>query len=214
MSNTEDVFTSIYKTNAFYDSGCGIDNESISGAGSSLQSTEIISKELPRLINNLHIGSLLDLCCGDCGWITKLDLNVQYVGVDIVQELIKINRMKYKYRQFMYMDLLSSDLPRWYLEQKMDLILCRDCLVHFSYGEATLAIQNICRSNSKYLLTTTFCKHNNDQDIAIGSWHTVNLELPPFNLPPPLLIINENCQEHHPNFLDKSLGLWRIEDLV
>ena len=36
------------------------------------------------------------------------------------------------------------------------MILCRDCLVHLTFDDARAALQNLRRSGSKYLLTTTF----------------------------------------------------------
>jgi hypothetical protein len=32
-------------------------------------------------------------------------------------------------------------------------------------------------------------------------------------LPPPILVINENCTEHDGQYAHKSLGLWKIADL-
>jgi hypothetical protein len=103
--------------------------------------------------------------------------------------------------------LFASKLPT------VDLIFCRDCLVHFSFDDIRRALQNICRSGSAYLLTTTFTEQRQNQDIVTGQWRQLNLELEPFSLPKPLSLINEDCTEGEGKFADKSLGLWRIEEI-
>ena len=35
----------------------------------------------------------------------------------------------------------------------------------------------------------------------------------PFNFPPPLRLVNENCTEGDGAYGDKCLGLWRLADL-
>lgn len=47
-----------------------------------------------------------------------------------------------------------------------------------------------------------------------GDWRPLNLERPPFNFPPPAELLAEGCTEAEGRFLDKSLGLWAIKDLV
>lgn len=50
-------------------------------------------------------------------------------------------------------------------------------------------------------------------DIQTGHWRPISFFDAPFNFPQPLELINENCMEGFPKFLDKSLGLWKLEDL-
>jgi hypothetical protein len=44
-------------------------------------------------------------------------------------------------------------------------------------------------------------------DCPDGGWRSVNLQLPPFNFPPPLKLIVEDAE------LGKGLGVWRLEEL-
>ena len=108
---------------------------------------------------------------------------------------------------FKVLSLLKDVLP------KVDIILCRDCLVHFSYKDIFTAINNICRNDSKYLLTTTFPLRIANRDITTGEWRVINLCASPFNFPVPLRIINEHCTEGNGIYSDKSLALWRINDI-
>lgn len=208
---SQEIFERIYNTRAFYDKASGGTDESVSGAGSSLDATRAIREALPSVIQDYAIKTFFDLCCGDCNWIAHVNLGVDlYLGADIVPELIEENKKRYGRlgTEFMHLDLIMSPLPR------ADLILCRDCLVHLSTEDAKRAIRNLVSSGSKYLLATTFPERTNNLVISNGQWSPYNMQAPPFNFPTPLKIINEDCREHYPNFKDKSLGLWRIEDLI
>ena len=201
---TESVFTKIYKEN-FWEQ-----DESVSGPGSSLTQTREIIRLLPELFSKFDIKSVLDLPCGDFNWMQHLDWSkIQYTGGDIVEPLIEKNQKKFagSNLNFKVLNLLTDDLPQ------VDVIFCRDCLVHLSFEDIHKALKNILKSNSKYLLTTTFPPREN-VDIITGDWRVLNLEKAPFNLPPPLFLLNEKCTEVEGNFADKSLGLWKIEQLA
>lgn len=182
-------------------------HESRSGSGSNLMQTRVIRNALPILIQELGCRSLLDLPCGDFYWMRTVNLDVDYTGGDIVDEIIERNAELYggAKRKFIRVDLIRDDLP------KADLVICRDCLVHFPYSAVFAALRNIKRSGSAYLLTTTFPEKGANEDIPTGAWRPLNLELPPFRLPPPLKVINEGHTDAE--FRDKSLSLWRIVDI-
>jgi hypothetical protein len=141
--------------------------------------------------------------------MSRVDLNgVNYIGADVVQELVEQNIRRFgKRMRFLRLNLIADELPQ------VDLVLCRDCVVHFSSGDTFKALRNICRSKSTYLLTTTFASHGSNEDIPTGLWRPLNLEALPFCLPKPLQIIKEECPLDGGKHSDKSLGLWRIEDV-
>ena len=86
--------------------------------------------------------------------------------------------------------------------------------MNFSFADISLAIDNICKSKSEYLLTTTFTERKNNSDIETGQWRVINLHIPPFNLPKPEKVIFEGCTEGDgTNYKDKALGLWKISDI-
>ncbi len=135
--------------------------------------------------------------------------SIKYIGIDIVKELINQNKIRYGApgRDFITKDLTTDVLPQ------ADIILCRDCFVHLSFKDTYNIIQNFKKSGSKYLLTTTFTDRQYNTDLGKSFWRTINLELPPFNFPKPISIINENCTEFYSNYTDKSLGLWLLKDI-
>lgn len=134
---------------------------------------------------------------------------IRYVGADVVPEIIAANRQGFatRTRTFLCLDISRDRLPR------VDVILCRDCLVHMAFADIAATFANFRRSGSTYLLTTTFTGPRDNRDIATGAWRPLNLERPPFDLPPPLRLIDEHCQEGGGAYRDKHLGLWKIGDL-
>ena len=129
-----------------------------------------------------------------------------YIGADIITPLIVSHQRLYASdkRTFTKLDIATETLPQ------VDLILCRDCLPHFSHRLVKRAVNNIKRSRSRYLLTTTFPEHSINKGVFTGSWQPLNLCAPPFKFPSPIRLINEG---HQPPYSDKSLGLWHIPDL-
>ncbi len=198
-------FTTIYRRNVFRG------NESRSGEGSNLVQTEVIRREVPLLLGNLGVRTMLDAPCGDFNWMQHVSLPLdQYIGVDVVEELVAedIRRYASATRRFLCLDIIGDQLPR------ADLIFCRDCLVHLNFEQALQALRNFQFSGAEYLLTTTFPGSKTNAELGSGDiWRTLNLERSPFNLPPPLRLINEGCKESDGAFADKSLGLWRLQDL-
>ena len=200
----EEVFTEIYRRNSW---GGAV---SVSGPGSDPEQTRTLVSELPSLFSAYNITSITDIPCGDFSWMALVDRDgIRYTGADIVPELIRKNEDLYGSETvaFRTMNIISGPLPR------TDLILCRDCLVHFSFDNIFASLETIRRSGSEYLLTTTFTDRPSNQDIVTGQWRPLNLQKPPFLLPPPLTLINENCTEGNGAFRDKSMALWKISDL-
>lgn len=192
------IFSRIYEKNLWGDS------ESRSGRGSTLARTAIIRDALPALLEGVGAQSMLDAACGDFNWMAQVDLGeVRYVGVDVVPELIERNRRLYgrEGRDFILADITRDSLP------EVDVILCRDCLIHHSLDDARAAVRNFQRSNSRYLLATTHPQVRRNIDIQTGSWRSLNLQLPPFDFPPPARLLTEDAE------LGKCLGLWELKSL-
>jgi hypothetical protein len=181
-----------------------------SGTGSSLQQTHVFAELLPALMTRHGVRRLLDLPCGDFTWMAHVELgDISYVGADLVPDIVGANNDRFGAadRTFIELDLISSVLP------EADLLLCRDCLVHLSLDDALSALRNIAGSGIEYLLTTTFPNEPANEEIVTGDWRPIDLMKRPFNLPPPLELLNEGCAEQDGAFSDKSLGLWRVADL-
>jgi SAM-dependent methyltransferase len=200
----EERFARIFQTNLWFDA------ESRSGTGSSLEATSTLRASLPPLLRSLNARRLLDVPCGDFNWMSHVDLSgIDYIGGDIVEPMIEVNRARYESpaRTFKKVDITSGPLPH------ADVILCRDCLVHFSFANIVAAFRTMRASGAQYLLTTTFLSRRVNKDIVDGDWRPLNLEQSPFLLPAPLSVILEECMEEGGAYADKALAVWRMSDL-
>ena len=200
--NTKERFTEIYKNNEWGS------QESKSGSGSELQSTDTLRKELPLLCKKYQIKTILDIPCGDYNWMkfTKFNSDIKYIGADIVEKLIDNNRKKYSDIEFKVLDITRDTLPT------VDLVFVRDCLGHLSNDNIFKALNNIRESGSKYLLSTSFTKYNHNSSILDGEWKCINLMIEPYFLKP-IFLINEDCTEGCPHYNDKCMVLFDLNDL-
>ena len=123
-------FTNVYKNNLW---GC---KESFSGPGSTLKNASHDMHFLKAKIKDSFplrsCISIVDVPCGDMNWMSTLledlqkDYEVSYTGLDIVDELIKLNTEKYPQHQFKTFDVVQEKLLH------SDIIICRDLLNHLS----------------------------------------------------------------------------------
>jgi len=201
----EEVFTNIYRKNHWGNT------ETASGQGSGSQHMKHIVVPINCLISELNVKRLLDIPCGDFNWVQHIDLTgIDYTGADIVDALIEKNNKEFctQIIRFDKIDLTKDRLPT------NDLILNKDCFVHFSYNDIFKALYNIKLSGSHYLMTTTFTKHGLNRDITTGDWRPLNLEEPPFQFPKPLKLIPEYCEVGwEMENKGKALGVWQIENI-
>ena len=200
----EGTFTNIFTTKGW---GSG---ESVSGDGSSLTYTENLRRHLPTLFDDFSIRRVLDAPCGDFNWMKEFlrNVEVEYLGADIVEKIISDNKNRYSSTNinFQHLDVTKDDLP------DSDLLICRDCLFHFSYKNIQLFVENFKRKNIRYLLTTSHTKKmtGNNSDILDGSYRRIDLFSAPFHFPQsPLRMIDDWI----PGFPERHMILWSKEQI-
>ena len=182
--------------------------ESVNGYGSFLENTQEIREALPSLFSGYEIQTFTDIPCGDWNWMSRVDLTgVDYLGCDIVPEMVQQNQARFPQHSFQVLNLVT-EVPR-----KSDLILCRDLLFHLSNEWVLKALANIVVSGSEWLLATSFPQIKKNEDIRMDGclrWRPINLCAQPFSLPSPVEVIQENdshaCR-------GRIVGLWRVTDL-
>lgn len=184
---------------------------SVSGLGSEDPATAAIREALPPLLRRLGVRALLDAPCGDAGWIGRIRLDLDYIGIDIVPALIEANNQRVARGElagrFLVADITRDALPR------ADLILCRDCLVHLSFQNIARVTARFRESGAQFLLVTTFAEWEDNRDYEDGDWRALNMTKAPFDWPAPRELIDEHCEEGDGGWRDKSLGLWRLDEL-
>ncbi len=193
----EPIFTEMYEDNHW---NCP---ESVSGWGSTMVATRVLRMQLPTMLKTLGVRSILDAPCGDFVWMkeTALELDA-YFGADIVQAMVEKNQELYgsDTRAFIHADLTKDPLP------KVDAIFCRECAQHLPDAMIFDMLKNFKRSGATYLMITTHVKHEFNKDGHLGSFRRLNLQIPPFNFPEPLVLLYEGRDQ-------KYLGVWKLEDL-
>lgn len=191
-------FKQIHKTNYWANS------ESLSGEGSTLEATRQAREAIVDFLRQQGVASMLDIPCGDFNWMKKVDLEIQYIGADIVDDLILRNQKEFSsdQRSFQVLDLSKGPLPR------CELVFSRDCLNHLSFQDIEKALLNIRSSGARYLAVTQFPAQTLNRNQGSGfTYRELNFRLPPFNWPDPIAQYDE---QFHPG---KHLGFWRISDL-
>ena len=196
------IFTHIHRSNHWGES------ESLSGPGSTLAYTENIRAELPRLWDQLGTRIILDAPCGDFNWFSNISRRheFQYIGGDIVDELVHENQTRYgdPKTTFMNLNIVTGPFP------DADFWLCRDCLFHLPNADILSALRNFTTSKIPYLCTSHHpdCKLNTD--IMAGDFRLLNLELAPFHLKKAITYIDDWI-EGYPR---RQLALWHRCDVA
>lgn len=173
--NPKYIFTNIYNYNWWGST------ESRSGVGSTIKNTIHIRKGLIKILEKYKIRNVFDAPCGDMNWIygTFKNRKINYEGWDIVDDLIIRNQkiIKNKNYNFKSKDITSNKFP------KADLMICRDCFIHFSYKDICRTLENFVLSDIKYLLLTNY-ENNLDfvnKDILTGESRIFDLFKYPFS---------------------------------
>lgn len=180
-------------------------SKTVCGNGSTITYTDNLRQQLPDLLRKHNISSMFDAPCGDYTWMSQVQLpeNVKYTGGDIVDFLIEQNLDKYPGVDFCVFDITQDALP------DVDLLFCRDCLIHFSHSDIRLVLDNIARSNIKYVMMTSYSQSNNE-DIQTGGFRGVNFNHAPYNFETCL----DSIKDWIPGYAERHMCLWPIETVT
>jgi SAM-dependent methyltransferase len=182
-ATTRARFQTIYRTGAWVHA---VDQQARSGVGSETSATASIRTCLPPLLEKLGTKRLLDVGCGDWTWMRQTSLPCDYIGIDVVPEVVEANRVfQAPGVSFAELDAITDPLPQ------ADTILCREVLFHLSLSDAQTVLAKTRRA-ARWLIATTDTRIWFNSDIPTGDFRIINLQRAPFLLPPPDLAI---CDE-------------------
>ena len=171
---TAQIFSTIYKDKLWGD------QESVSGAGSTLEYTLHLREQLPRLFEEFSIKSVYDAPCGDFNWMRRVveKTEITYLGADIVPAIISALQKRHgnSRLRFEVADITRDKFPG------ADLWICRDCLFHLSNGDIARALRNFLTSGTPLFLTTTHINTGefDNVDIQTGGFRRIDLFSPPY----------------------------------
>lgn len=194
----KEIFEDIIKNNRWKKHPCG--------PGSTLNYTENLRLNLGNFLEKYNIKSMIDAPCGDYSWMntTSLPSIQKYIGADIVEFLVSANQEKYPSVEFSVLDLTCDTIP------EVDLLFCRDCLLHLSFSDIDKVFKNISQSNIKYVLTSNwFADAENNRDIQTGAARYVNFLESPFNFAQPI----DSITDFVSGFPHREMLLWSKETI-
>jgi 2-polyprenyl-3-methyl-5-hydroxy-6-metoxy-1,4-benzoquinol methylase len=178
---------------------------SLSGLGSELGNTDKVRRALQPLLTELNTQTLLDVGCGDFLWMKEINLDCQYIGIDIVEDVIAANDKVYasETRIFQKLDATIDALP------KADTVLCREVLFHLCFADIWRVLANIKRSQSVFLIATNDTCLRYNADIVSGDFRLLNLHRAPFHLPSPMISIPDGRATP-----GRTLSVWKTSELA
>ena len=169
----QESFSEIYKYDV-WDGG--------SGRGSTLGNTTQYRQVLEEFLHSHAIQSVVDLGCGDWQFSKAIDWgDVDYVGLDVVPEVVEQNRRRFGPRfRFEHIDASRSALP------KGDLLLIKEVLQHWPTSEILEFIPRM--HQYRYVIITNNIDVGPNQpmlnsDIGMGGYRPLDLRQEPFALP-------------------------------
>lgn len=199
----KDVFTRIYMRNIWG----GKPRQYHSGDGSTKNHAFLYANAVKTFIKERRITNVVDLGCGDFVVGSKLQMDkLKYIGVDIVDDLIKQNQEKHGTVdiEFQCLDIISDELPN------AELCLVRQVFQHLSNSQIISILHKI--KQYKYVLITEHYpaprihfSPNKDKphgpDTRIYDNSAVCLDLPPFNMQISKMLLEV---DPYPNLADQG----------
>jgi hypothetical protein len=157
-------------------------------------------KTLIDMLKSLGVKKIIDCGCADHHWLSKMDwTGIDYLGIDIVPELIEQNKKNFPDKNFQVGNIVN-EIPTG------DIIFIRDVFTHLKLEDCLQVVENVKRSGSKYLMISSSSgKENLDTSCLI--LYPRNLRIEPFNFPDPILTIKDKGKEGY------YMGIWDIDEL-
>ncbi len=195
------VFTDVYASGAWVEVN---NQDSMSGLGSTIAATSALLQHLSDFLADVGCRKLVDVGCGDFNWMRNLTGDFDYVGIDVVPDVINANNARYgdDRRTFICLDASSSQIPSG------DVAICREVLFHLSFRDGVQLLRNLRAAGFKYVLLTSDNSIWFNSDIRNGDYRRINLMRAPFRLPKPYVELPDDKVD-----LERVLAAWPADTL-
>ena len=162
----KNAFTEIYDKNLWLEG---------SGVGSRVEGTVGYREYLIRFIREEGITGVVDFGCGDWRFSACIPWgDVRYVGVDIVDRVVRDNIRKHGCSRVQFLTLEEFSARS---DPTEDLFILKDVIQHLSYDTA-LKVLAIAKGYPYALITNDYREVNTD--CADGGFRPLNITAPPF----------------------------------
>lgn len=148
------IFTDVYKRNAWIGG---------SGPGSKIENAGPFLTYLQNFIDKQKISTIVDIGCGDWELMKNIRIpdHIQYLGLDIVDEVITNNQAKYSKNNVHFKAVDSVEELSSY---NGDLLIIKDVLQHWHKDKIFYAIKNII-PNFRYAIIVNSIKLQRSADL-------------------------------------------------
>jgi SAM-dependent methyltransferase len=171
-----DIFSQIYANGAWV---MHDQQDSLSGVGSTRRATDEVAVQLSAFLREVGCRRLVDIGCGDFNWMQLVEGDFDYLGVDVVPQVVEENRARYGNgkRRFICMDATRAAI------EPGDVAVCREVLFHLSFGDGLRLMRNIGAAGFGHVLFTNDTSIWFNSDIRSGDFRRINLLRAPYSLP-------------------------------
>lgn len=175
----------------------------LSGPGSEIKYAKNCIQFLINFIKNKNINKIVDGSCGDCLWIMEVLKefpDIEYIGYDISNKIININKEKYKKFTFHQKNILDlKEIP------SCDLFIFRHTMMHLSMDDNIKIINIIKNSECFVFLTHHEIKENkqgypHNSNMSSLKWVPKNLHIKPFQIEKYIVDKFKECSNNYDEF--------------
>ena len=173
---------------------------------------QAVVDDLKRTLGKKRV-TLLDIPCGDMAWMHRFLQtrdDIMYTGMDIVPELIQHHEKTYPASDYRQRRFIHGDIVTIKELTSNHIVLCRMMMQHLPSYNVLQVLQKISNSGSHVVLMTSIdTTINKELDLKKkGRFHSLNLELPPYKLEPPICL----QRDLPPNTKGPRhfIGLWKL----
>jgi SAM-dependent methyltransferase len=135
---------------------------------------------IQQFLRQRHVRSVIDYGCGDWQVSRLVDWSgVDYIGCDVVDEIVERNRRSFARNGIRFMELKGQDdnLP------SADLFIVKDVLQHWPNEQVSAFLPRL--AAYRYSLVTNCVAlrgETRNSDIHIGDFRPLDIRLPPFSV--------------------------------
>tara|TARA_R110000772_G_scaffold2410_1_gene8312 strand:+ start:34647 stop:35249 length:603 start_codon:yes stop_codon:yes gene_type:complete len=172
--NNKRIFSEIYDKKAWVEG---------SGPGSTIEYCIPLIVFLSGYIKENNIKSMVDIGCGDIQWMSNIfnNLNISYTGIDVVDNVININKGNYPNETFICADIFTMDIGDI---PDSDMYFMKDVLQHWTNDMIQTWLDRFFEEKPNAHFLTINCdldnilkfmpEHSHDRELKVGEFSPLN----------------------------------------